>query len=440
MSTGLDIAPPENWSWSPLKFATIFLNRGTAPDYADNGTVRAIGQAANQPGGLDWERARFHNYDGNPKQLKGYLVRNDVLINSTGTGTLGRVGYFTADPDGFPCIADGHVTIARSDRRVVEPRFLFYWLSSTPFQDYVYSALIVGATNQIELNRERLAGAPIVLPPISEQRRIADFLDAETARIDALTRNRHAQVILAKERHNALLVRRVSGLTDAMSTVLRQESADGIISLSAPADWSSAPVRRIMRKCSRKVSSTDSVITAYRDGQVTLRSNRRDDGYTFSDMETGYQGVEPGDLVFHALDGFAGAVGVSDSRGKASPVYHVCRMIGSDDPRFMAFALRAMGINGYLEVQAGNVRQRSVDFRTWEAFARLPLPRPPVSQQAAISDEIEESLRWSSSTIELCTKQLDLMAERRQALITAAVTGQIDVTTARGIESSGGAA
>jgi type I restriction enzyme S subunit len=161
VSSGLDLALPDSWSWSPFKFTTTFLNRGTAPDYVDDGPVRAVSQAANQATGLDWQRTRFHDYNGDPKKLKGYLVQGDILINSTGNGTLGRVGYFTSGPDHVPCVADGHVTVARADRRAAEPRYLYYWLSSSPFQDYIYSALVVGATNQVELNRERLAGAPV---------------------------------------------------------------------------------------------------------------------------------------------------------------------------------------------------------------------------------------------------------------------------------------
>ncbi|MFC9487250.1 restriction endonuclease subunit S, partial [Streptomyces hydrogenans] len=165
---------------------TTKLHRGTAPVYIEDGPVRAISQATNQESGLDWSRTRYHDFLGNPAELKGYLYPCDVLINSTGTGTLGRVGYFTSPPDGVPCMADGHITIVRARRTDLDSRFAYYWLGSQPFQEFIYAALVVGATNQIELNRDRLSEAPVPLPPLSEQRRIADFLDAETARIDRI--------------------------------------------------------------------------------------------------------------------------------------------------------------------------------------------------------------------------------------------------------------
>ncbi len=69
-----------------------------------------------------------------------------------------------------------------------------------------------------------------------------------------------------------------------------------------PPGWSLLPLRRVLRQLNRPVYKNDGVITAYRDGEVTLRSRRREEGYTLSDTEDGYQGVEPGDLVVHALD------------------------------------------------------------------------------------------------------------------------------------------
>src|SRR6478752_3469297 len=119
---------PANWTATRLKHVTSLLNRGSAPNYVEEGPVRAVSQAANQAGGLNWSRARFHDFSGNPENLKGYLRPHDVLINSTGTGTLGRIGYFEKSPDALPCMADSHVTIARANPDELDARFSYYWL------------------------------------------------------------------------------------------------------------------------------------------------------------------------------------------------------------------------------------------------------------------------------------------------------------------------
>jgi type I restriction enzyme, S subunit len=84
----------------------------------------------------------------------------------------------------------------------------------------------------------------------------------------------------------------------------------------------------------------DEIVTAFRDGQVTFRRNRREEGFTHATQEHGYQRVYAGDLVIHAMDAFAGAIGVSDSTGTCSPVCQVLVPRSNVDPRFMAYALR----------------------------------------------------------------------------------------------------
>ncbi len=198
-----------------------------------------------------------------------------------------------------------------------------------------------------------------------------------------------------------------------------------MITTLAP-DWRETTVRRVLRLLDRPAGSELGVITAYRDGTVTLRSNRREDGYTFSETENGYQEIRPGDLVFHALDGFAGAVGVSDSHGNGSPVYHVCEPVAGDDPAYLARLLRHLGTSGFLTTQAPNVRERSVDFRNWSTFARVPLVLPPVDEQRSIADYLDRETARIDTLIEDQRRLIEMLRERRSAVITHAATRGLD--------------
>ena len=107
---------------------------------------------------------------------------------------------------------------------------------------------------------------------------------------------------------------------------------------------------------SRPVRQDDEVITAFRDGQVCLRKKRRSEGYTFAELEVGYQHICEGDLVIHTMDAFAGAIGVSEDDGKSTGEYAVCEPIsGEANPWYYAYLLRCMARRNYIFVLCPSV-------------------------------------------------------------------------------------
>src|SRR6266516_4686807 len=109
----------------------------------------------------------------------------------------------------------------------------------------------------------------------------------------------------------------------------------------------------------RPVNESDEVVTCFRDGVVTLRKNRRVRGFTEALKEIGYQGVSRGDLVIHAMDAFAGAVGVSNADGKGSPVYSVCEPTSDANAYYYAFVVREMARSQWILALAKGIRERS---------------------------------------------------------------------------------
>lgn len=427
---------------SRLRWIVKYAASGPSPTCLDRRIESSVEWAVLKTTAIQWSGWREAEHKVLPEQFWGAkhleVRKGDVLV--TKAGPRQRVGVSAYVDSAQPrIIVSGKMILLRVDETAVDPRYLNWQLATPGPQAYLNACKSGMAEAQLNFANEDLLSMWIKLPPLDKQRRIADFLDFNVARIDALLRARRSQLALLSERHKSLLVGLVSGHMSKDGSVHRAEHADrGIMSRSAPRGWSALPLRRIMQKLNRPTRRGDTVVTAYRDGQVTLRSNRRDDGYTFSDVEAGYQGVEAGDLVFHALDGFAGAVGISDSRGKVSPVYHVCTMREGNDAQFMSLALRAMGLLGYLEVQAGNVRQRSVDFRSWETFGRLILPKPPMESQRRIAREIGDGHDWLEKATVTLNEQCRLLDERRQALIAAAIAEDVDVTAARDLTQAEG--
>ena len=192
-----------------------------------------------------------------------------------------------------------------------------------------------------------------------------------------------------------------------------------------PEHWDVRRGGRLFRKMDRAVRNADEVITCFRDGTVTLRKNRRTEGFTESLKEIGYQGVRKGDLVIHQMDAFAGAVGVSDSDGKGTPVYSVCHPTQHADPFYYAHVVREMARNQWILALAKGIRERSTDFR-YSEFAKQALPLPPLIEQAAIVRYLDYVDRRIRRYVAAKRKLIALLEEEKQAVVNRAVTRGLD--------------
>ena len=194
-----------------------------------------------------------------------------------------------------------------------------------------------------------------------------------------------------------------------------------------PKHWKTERAKWLFRKMEQPVRENDEVVTCFRDGVVTLRKNRRVRGFTESLKEIGYQGVRRGDIVIHAMDAFAGAIGVSDSDGKGTPVYSVCSPRQSANAYYYALVIREMARNQWILALAKGIRERSTDFR-YTTLAAEKLPLPPINNQAAIVKYLDKVTVDTDAAVDRARRQVELMEEYRTRLIADVATGQIDVS------------
>lgn len=186
-----------------------------------------------------------------------------------------------------------------------------------------------------------------------------------------------------------------------------------------PKHWEIIKGKYILQYLQKPIKDDDGVITCFRDGEVTLRSNRREEGFTVADKEIGYQGIDIGDLVVHGMDGFAGAIGISDSRGKASPVLNI--LDTSLDKKYIMYYLRSMAYTDVFLALSTGIRVRSCDLR-WNKLAELPYPIPPVPEQYMISDFITRKCAEIDALSADIQAEIDTLEEYRKSVITHAVT------------------
>lgn len=185
-----------------------------------------------------------------------------------------------------------------------------------------------------------------------------------------------------------------------------------------PSTWRVVRGKDIFRKMSLIVRDEDEVVTCFRDGTTTLRTKRREDGYTVALKEIGYQGVRTGHLVISAMDAFAGAIGISDSDGKCSPVYSVCspKDINAAHLPFFSWVLRNMAASGYIQSVAKGIRERSTDFRYSEVEdAHFSLPS--LEEQRRVSAWLDLQTTRIDKRRELLAKKRELLRGLRSNLI-----------------------
>lgn len=194
-----------------------------------------------------------------------------------------------------------------------------------------------------------------------------------------------------------------------------------------PSHWGAERAKWLFNRMERPVRPEDDVVTAFRDGQVTLRTNRRTEGFTNAIQEHGYQGIRKGDLVIHAMDAFAGAIGVSDSDGKSTPVYAACVPRGEYpvNSYYYAYLLRYMAHSGYIESLSKGIRERSTDFRFAE-FRELPLPIPDKDEQDRIVAFLDQKTSEIDAAIAKKERLIELLHEQSANLVNHAVTRGLD--------------
>lgn len=189
-----------------------------------------------------------------------------------------------------------------------------------------------------------------------------------------------------------------------------------------PSSWKIRKAKYLFNEENRPVSPGDEIVTCFRDGQVTLRKNRRLDGFTNSMKEIGYQGVRKGDLVIHNMDAFAGAIGVSDSDGKSTPVYSCCTPKSGDvNQYYYCYLLGYLARSGFILSLAKGIRERSTDFR-FNDFKELYLPLPSPEEQKAIVAYLDAATAKIDEAIAQQQRMIDLLNERKELLIENEVT------------------
>ncbi|RNM31619.1 restriction endonuclease subunit S [Absicoccus porci] len=363
-----------------------------------------------------------------PKEdLSGYRLAypGDIVMNSMNilSGSVGLSKY-------FGCVSPVYYML-RPLRNNEDVRFYNYIFQTTIFQRSLFglgNGILMKESNNGKLNTIRMripmdkfGGLYIPVAPIETQRRISDYLDIQCEKIEALIANIQQQVEVLESYKKTVITECVTkGLNQSVD--YKETNIQWIGKM--PNHWKCVRGKYILKYIQKTTREDDGVITCFRDGEVTLRSNRREDGFTMADKEIGYQGIDVGDLVVHGMDGFAGAIGISDSRGKASPVLNV--LDTEQNKRYIMYYLRSMAYSDVFLAMSTGIRVRSCDLR-WNKLSELFYPVPPVDEQNRIVEHIDSVLCKVDAVITAKREQLETLDEYKKTMIYEYVTGKKEV-------------
>lgn len=303
----------------------------------------------------------------------------------------------------------------------ITPDFLYYLLQAMQEELQQKSS---GSIQQY-LSKDEFKALRFSLPPMEEQRRIADFLDDQVGRIDQAMELREQQILMLEE----LAASRAESLV--WSGGQSEDLVAGPIgpTVWTPSDWKMVRNGNIWReRVELSSDGSEELLSVSHLTGVTPRSEKSVNMFLAESFE-GYKKVESGDLVINTMWAWMGALGISKVEGIVSPAYGVYRATNQalDADYFDALYRSRSYVTEMTRFSKGVWSSR---LRLYpEAFLSLKSPLPKLEQQRRIGSQIEATRSHAASRVTAIEQVIKLLDERKRSLITAAVTGQLDVTS-----------
>lgn len=413
---------PDSWECGKLKYVLHSNDGGVwGDDPLENDNDKIVLRSTEQTVDGKWTitNPAKRNFITDTRYYR--IIPGDLLITKSSGSSL-HIGKTTLADEFFEhneCYYSNFLQRIRLKKEFL-PRYAWYILNSTFVREqfaYMQNSTS-GLGNITSTNIENIF---IPMPSINAQQQIVQILDCKTAYIDKLIDIQQTQIDKLKEYKQSVITEAVTKGLDP--TVPMKDSGVEWIGM-IPCEWEIRRGKNVVDLLNKPVYNTDDVITCFRDGEVTLRKNRREEGFTFSDKEIGYQGIDVGDLVVHGMDGFAGAIGISDSRGKGSPVLIV--LDSKQNKKFLMYYLRSLAYRDIFLALSTGIRVRSCDLR-WNKISTLPFLVPSLEEQDVIVKYIEKRLYDIDKLIAITQAKIDKLQEYKKSLIYEYVTGKKEV-------------
>ena len=392
---------PEHWTISALK-QKVKMRYGDAlaSEIREEGNVEVFGSNG---------------------QVGSHCVAN-TKVPAIVVGRKGSYGKIVwAEKGGF--VIDTAYAID-SDTTGLDLRWVYYWLQPLGLDSLSQDTGVPG------LAREKAYEMRIVVPPLSEQQTIAAFLDRETAKIDALIAEQQRLIELLKEKRQSVISHAVAkGLNP--NAPMKDSGIEWLGDV--PKHWGLKATKRLFRLVVEPAPDNNDheLLSIYTAIGVRPRKELEEKGNKAT-TTNGYWMVKKGDLIVNKLLAWMGAIGISNYDGVTSPAYDILRQRIPLEPRYYDFLFRC----GVCFSEFRRYSRGIMDMRLrlyFDELGQLYMPYPSKVEQNEIVSFLESELDKFDPLIAEAQLAISLLQERRTTLISATVTGKIDV---RGLVST----
>lgn len=354
-------------------------------------------------------------------EIEQFSLRKGDVIITKDSEDPSDIGIPSLVKDDVPGVICGyHLTMIRG-ADFDTSRLLHRILQSNPTQAHFF--VEAPGITRYGLSQDAIGDLPFNYPPENERNGIANAVDRETARIDALITKKTRFIELLREKRQALITHAV---TKGLDPDVKMKDSGVEWLGEVPAHWQIKPLWSVFKPIKRTGFVNEQLLSVYRDYGVIPKSSRDDNRNRASDDLSPYQLVEPDNLVTNKMKTWQGSIAVSEHRGIVSPAYFVYEAIEPLFGRFIHHLMRSSPyITGYMSISKGiRVGQWDLD---QEHFRVFPILFPSLIEQKAIVKTLDSETARIDLVITKTQRSIDLLKERRAAFITAAVTGQIDL-------------
>ena len=416
---------PEQWEFQRLRHLASFHNSNVdKKSYDGQESVRLCNYTDVYNNDFISGALSFMNATASEGEIQRFSLRaGDVLItkDSEDPSDIGIPALVVEDLPGVVC--GYHLSVIRTPDFTTS-RFLHRSLQAHSTKAHFF--IEAPGITRYGLNQDVIGDLPVCLPPAHEQLRIVDWIDAETTRIDALITKKTRFIELLREKRQALITNAVTkGLDPDVKTKDSMIEWIGQI----PEHWSVTRIATLFAEAVRAGTVNLPILSvSIHDGITDKELNPEDrerQVYRIEDR-TKYKRVLPGDIAYNMMRAWQGAFGAVRVEGLVSPAYVVGRPKQEFRTSYLEHLLRTR-----MAVEEMRRYSRGIaDFRMrlyWEYFRDIRVCMPPLQEQDVILARIERESSRIGRLVAETQRSIDLLKERRATLITAAVTGQIDL-------------